>query len=101
MWGPGRGVNMLDGSYPFYDTYVCRDDKYVAVGAIEPKFFAEMLRVLGIDPASVPGQWNRERWPELRAVLGAAFRSRTRDEWADAFSGTDACVTPFLPTTKR
>jgi alpha-methylacyl-CoA racemase len=95
-WSTGRGSNLLDGSFPFYDTYTCADGKHVAVGAIEPQFFAELLRVLTIDPADVPGQWERDSWRELRATLEAAFKRRSRDEWAARFFGTDACVTPVL-----
>ena len=96
VWSTGRGNNVLDGSSPFYDTYTCADDKCVAVGAIEPQFFAALLRGLDIDPADVPGQWERDRWDELRAALETAFKLRSRDEWAEQFFGTDACVTPVL-----
>jgi alpha-methylacyl-CoA racemase len=95
-WFTGRGHNSLDGSTPFYDTYTCADGRYVAVGAIEPQFYAELLRVLELDIASLPDQNDADGWPDLRAVLTAAFMSRTRDEWAEAFAGTDACVTPVL-----
>ncbi|TDD42184.1 CaiB/BaiF CoA transferase family protein [Saccharopolyspora elongata] len=95
-WSPGRGVNFVDGSTPFYDTYTCADGKHVAVGALEPQFFAAMLQGIGLDRAELPAQWDRSRWPELRAALEAAFKSRTRDEWAEVFTGTDACVTPVL-----
>jgi alpha-methylacyl-CoA racemase len=95
-WSSGRGKNPLDGSAPFYDTYTCADGECVAVGALEPQFFAELLRRLELDPDDVPGQWERGRWPELRAALGTAFKRRTRDEWAQQFFGSDACVTPVL-----
>ncbi|WP_206474087.1 CaiB/BaiF CoA-transferase family protein [Dietzia sp. KRD202] len=95
-WAPGRGRNTLDGSAPFYDTYTCADGKFFAVGAIEPQFFAELLRLLELDPDTLPGQWDRARWDELRTGLAAAFTSRTRDEWAAVFEGTDACATPVL-----
>ncbi|MEU6264640.1 CaiB/BaiF CoA transferase family protein [Saccharopolyspora shandongensis] len=93
-WSSGRGVNVLDGSAPFYDTYVCADGRYVAVGCIEPQFFAAMLRGLGLDPAELPRQWERDRWDELRDALKAAFASRERDAWDKIFGGSDACVTP-------
>ncbi len=96
IWWTGRGANVLDGSAPFYDTYTCADGRYVAVGALEPQFFASMLQCLGLDAASLPGQWDRARWTELRAALEAAFLTRTRDEWAETFAGLDACVTPVL-----
>lgn len=86
-----RGSNLLDGGAPFYDTYRCSDGEYVAVGAIEPKFFAEMLRILEIDPASVD-QRDRQRWPELRAKLAGAFGAHPRGEWERRFAGVDACV---------
>ncbi|MFC0453187.1 CaiB/BaiF CoA transferase family protein [Rhodococcus jostii] len=95
-WSTGRGENLLDGSYPFYDTYVCGDGRHVAVGAIEPQFYAELIDGLMLDPNRLPGQWERDRWTELRAEFEIAFKSRTRDEWAQAFADTDACVTPVL-----
>jgi alpha-methylacyl-CoA racemase len=96
LWGTGRGANLLDGSYPFYDTYTCGDGRHVAVGALEPQFFAELVARLGLDAAELPGQWDRGRWPELRAAFEAAFKSRTREEWTEVFYGTDACVSPVL-----
>lgn len=95
-WSNGRGANFLDGSVPFYDTYACADGKHVAVGCLEPQFFAVMLEGLGLDPAELPEQWARSRWSELRAVLDAAFKTRSRDEWERIFAATDACVTPVL-----
>jgi len=95
-WSSGRGVNVLDGSAPFYDTYSCSDRKHVAVGCLEPQFYAAMLDRLGLDSADLPPQWDRSQWPELRAALTTAFKARTRDEWAELFFGTDACVTPVL-----
>lgn len=95
-WAEGRGRNTLDGSAPFYDTYTCSDGKFFAVGAIEPQFFAELLRLLDLDAEPLPQQWERSRWGELRAALENAFASRTRDEWAEVFDGTDACATPVL-----
>jgi alpha-methylacyl-CoA racemase len=95
-WAVGRGGNFLDGSVPFYDTYACADGKHVAVGCLEPQFFAAMLDGLGFTPEDLPAQWDRNRWGELRAALEAAFKSRTRDEWAETFYRTDACVTPVL-----
>ena len=95
-WAAGRGENFLDGSTPFYDTYTCADGRHVAVGCLEPQFFAEMVRGLGLEIGELPAQWDRARWPALRAALTSAFKSRTRDEWAEVFTGTDACVTPVL-----
>ena len=93
-WSEQRGTNMLDGGAPFYDTYECADGEYVAVGALEPQFFAELIDVLKLDNA--PGQADVARWPELRERLTAAFLTRTRDEWAALFEGRPACVTPVL-----
>ncbi|WP_214402146.1 CaiB/BaiF CoA transferase family protein [Pseudonocardia lacus] len=95
-WVDQPGVNMLDGGAPFYDTYTCADGRYVAVGAIEPQFYAAMLAGLGLTDADLPGQLDRDRWPELKARLAEVFATRSRDEWAEVFAGTDACVTPVL-----
>jgi alpha-methylacyl-CoA racemase len=96
VWSGQRGTNLLDGGAPFYDTYQCADGRYVAVGALEPQFYARLLDGLELDGAELPAQSDREGWPELRATLAAAFRRRTRDEWAERFESTDACVTPVL-----
>ena len=95
-WRDERGTNLLDGGAPFYDTYQAADGKFVAVGALEPKFYAELLGRLGLDPAGLPGQYDRAGWPALRAVFSARFAERTRDEWAAVFAGSDACVVPVL-----
>lgn len=95
-WSDERGVNMLDTGWPYYDTYETSDGKYMAVGALEPQFFAELLRLLELDPASTPGQGERDRWPEMRDLFAATFKTKTRDEWAAIFDGTDACVSPVL-----
>ncbi|MCU1672086.1 MAG: CoA transferase [Frankiales bacterium] len=89
-----RGTNLLDGGAPFYDTYACADGEYVAVGALEPQFWAEVVEVLGLEDA--PGQGDVARWPELRERLTAMFATRTRDAWAEVFEGRPACVTPVL-----
>ena len=96
IWSDQPADNLLDSAAPFYDTYACRDGGYVAVGAIEPKFFAETLRALNLDGALLADQYDRSRWPHLREQLASRFITRTRDEWAAAFDGTDACVTPVL-----
>jgi alpha-methylacyl-CoA racemase len=95
-WQDSRGVNLLDGGAPFYDTYETADGGYVAVGALEPKFYAELLAGLGLADADLPGQHDRAGWPVLRERFAAAFAQRTRDEWARAFGGTDGCVAPVL-----
>lgn len=96
LWDQGRGGNLLDGGAPFYDTYATADGKFIAVGAIEPKFYAELLQGLGLDPAALPAQMDRTAWPELRARIAAAVRSKSQAAWVDVFSGTDACVQPVL-----
>ena len=96
MWSDERGTNLLDTGAPYYDTYECADGRHVAVGAIEPQFYALLLDGLGLDPADLPGQNDIARWPELRATLTTAFAAEDRDHWAEVFNGTDACVTPVL-----
>ncbi len=93
-WRDGRGTNLLDGGAPFYDTYRTADGRHMAVGALEPKFYAELLARLGLDPAGLPAQYDRSGWPALRAALAAAFGGRTQAEWAAVFDGSDACVAP-------
>jgi alpha-methylacyl-CoA racemase len=93
-WRPERGVNLLDGGAPFYDTYRCADGRFVAVGALEPQFYTLLLDGLGLSFAE--GQYDTGAWPRHRAAFAAAFATRTRDEWAERFAGTDACVAPVL-----
>ena len=95
VWSAERGTNVLDGSAPFYSTYVCSDGGFVAVGALEPQFYAALLAGLGLDPRQWP-QYDRSCWPRLRQRIAAAFASRPRDDWAAHFAGTDACVAPAL-----
>ena len=95
-WGRGRGSNMLDGGAPFYDTYETSDGKYVAVGALEERFWVALLTVLSVDPSSVAGRLDPAQWPAVREVLEAVIRTKTRDEWAELAAGTDACLTPVL-----
>ncbi|HET7735895.1 MAG TPA: CaiB/BaiF CoA-transferase family protein [Nocardioidaceae bacterium] len=96
VWKTGRGRNMLDGSLPFYDTYECADGKYVAVGALEPQFYALLLDGLGIDQAAWGEQWDQSRWPEHKQRLATLFQQHDRAHWVNIFDGTDACVTPVL-----
>jgi alpha-methylacyl-CoA racemase len=95
-WLDHREANVLDGAAPFYDTYVCADGRYVAVGAIEPQFYGELLAGLGLCAEELPEQMDRPRWAELKARFSQVFVTRTRDEWARIFADTDACVTPVL-----
>lgn len=96
MWRDERGSNLLDGHAPFYDTYTCADGRHVAVGALEPQFYAALLAGLGLDGEDLPAQYDQSGWPALRARFTEVFATRTRDEWAEVFAGTDACVTPVL-----
>nr|HET7857893.1 CaiB/BaiF CoA-transferase family protein [Caldimonas sp.] len=96
IWRDERGTNILDGGAPWYDTYETRDGRHVAVGAIEARFYAELLARLGLDAALARTQHDRTTWPSLRATLAARFKEKTRDEWAAVFAGADACVAPVL-----
>jgi alpha-methylacyl-CoA racemase len=96
FWSDERGTNLLDSGAPFYDCYRCADDRYVAVGAIEPQFFAALLDGLGLDPAELPEQGDTDGWPQLRQALGAVFATEDRDHWEEVFGDTDACVAPVL-----
>ena len=95
-WGGPRGSNLLDGGAPFYAAYGTADGQHVAIGALEPKFFAELVRRLGLDESFIASQHDRERWPELRRALADALRAKTRDEWCTLLEGTDACFAPVL-----
>lgn len=96
MWSERRGSNLMDGGAPWYDTYETRDGGYMAVGAVEARFYAELLHRLGLADTGLPGQYDRAGWPRLRAAFAAAFLGRTRDEWTEVFAGSDACVMPVL-----
>lgn len=96
LWNKGRGNNMLDGGAPFYDTYETADGRYVAVGALEERFWQALLEVLELDPAEFTGRLDPAQWPAVRERLAAVIRTRTRDEWASLAAGTDACLTPVL-----
>ena len=95
-WGEARGTNVLDSGAPWYDTYETRDGRHVAIGAIEPKFYAELLARLGLPADSLPAQHDRDGWPVLRERFAAVFRTRTRDEWNALFADADACLSPVL-----
>ncbi|MFT4127230.1 MAG: CaiB/BaiF CoA-transferase family protein [Gordonia sp. (in: high G+C Gram-positive bacteria)] len=96
LWSDERGVNMLDTGAPYYDVYETADGKYLAVGAIEPQFYAQLLAGLGLSDADLPGQNDVSRWDELRKILTDTIATKTRDEWAAIFDGTDACASPVL-----
>jgi alpha-methylacyl-CoA racemase len=97
QWIDRRGANTLDGGAPFYSVYQTSDHEYMAVGALEGKFFAELVRLLGVgDTIDVAAQNDRSTWPAMRAQFTQAFATRTRDEWSAIFDGTDACVAPVV-----
>jgi alpha-methylacyl-CoA racemase len=100
LWNDRRGVNLLDGGAPFYSVYETADGRHLAVGALEPGFYAELLERVGLDGADLPDQLDRDGWPALRERLAALFRTRTRDQWCRLLEGTDACVAPVLSLTE-
>ncbi|MBC3191730.1 CoA transferase [Pseudonocardia sp. C8] len=95
-WPGEPGRNELDTGAPFYDVYTTADGQYMAVGSIEPQFWSRLLEGLGIDPATLPDQWDRDRWPEVKQRIADRFAERTRAEWTEIFDRLDACVTPVL-----
>lgn len=99
MWSTRRGTNMLDGGVPWYAVYRTKDDKWMAVGALEPKFFAEFARRLPLE-ATEDDRADPAAWPGMREQIAAAFARRTREEWTQLFSATDACVAPVLSLTE-
>ena len=96
LWSDERGTNLLDTGAPFYDTYETADGRFVAVGALEPQFFAELVDRLGWSTEVVASQMDPSTWPALRDRFTATFKARTQAEWIDLLEGTDACVTPVL-----
>ena len=101
LWAAGisdapRGENILDSGAHFYDVYETSDGRYVSVAPVEPKFYAELLRRIGLDAGDAPHSADRSDWPQSKARLAALFRTRTRDEWCEILEGTDACFAPVL-----
>ncbi|WP_188113342.1 CaiB/BaiF CoA transferase family protein [Nocardioides humilatus] len=96
LWRDRPGANMLDGGVPWYDTYATADGRFMAVGALEPQFYDELVRLLELDPAQMDRS-DRSHWPEIRRALTDAFGARTQAELSELFEGTDACVAPVLP----
>lgn len=94
-WQDRRGANLLDGGCPFYGTYETADGEYMAVGALEQRFYDEFTELLGIRD-EIPARKDFDRWGELREAIAARFRTRTRAEWTAVFEGSDACVAPVL-----
>ena len=101
QWQPERGTNLLDGGAPFYDTYRCADGRWLAVGAIEPAFYARLREGLGLaDTPEFDAQWDRSQWPALKTRIAAVIATRSRDAWCAVFEGSDACVAPVLSMTE-
>ena len=94
FWNERREDNLLDGGAPFYRTYATSDGEEMAVGALEPQFFAELLSGLELDPEKVGAQYERSGWPALERTLAETFAAKPRSHWEQLFEGTDACVTP-------
>ncbi len=95
-WRPERGTNLLDGGAPFYDTYETSDGKYISIGALESKFYAELIEKLGLASEDLPEQMDRSRWEEQKERFGELIKTRTRDAWCEILEGTDACFAPVL-----
>jgi alpha-methylacyl-CoA racemase len=96
LWRDERGVNTLDGGAPWYGVYETADGKYIAIGAIEARFYRRLIECLELDEANLPVQHDRERWPELKQALVAAFKEKTREAWCDVLAGSDVCFAPVL-----
>jgi alpha-methylacyl-CoA racemase len=92
-----RGTNWLDSGAHYYDVYETADGQYVSIGAIEAKFYANLLDALGLDPGELPDQNDTEQWPAMKERFAAIFRAKTRDEWEAQLSGLDVCFAPVLP----
>jgi alpha-methylacyl-CoA racemase len=97
LWTDNREANLLDGGCPFYATYEAADGKYIAVGALEDRFFSLLVATLGLgsEPAFVD-RWSRPNWHRMREIFALKFQEKTRDDWAAIFGSLDACVTPVL-----
>jgi alpha-methylacyl-CoA racemase len=95
-WTDDRGANYLDGGAPWYRTYTCSDDRYIAVEALESHFCANFVAGQGLDAEDLPDQWDKNRWAELADTIGARVATRSRVQWEPVFTGIDACVSPVL-----
>ena len=95
-WSAARGANLLDGGAPFYATYACADGRFIAIGAIEPQFYARLLALAGASDPAFGRQWDRGDWPALKEKFAALFATRPRDAWCALLEGTDACFAPVL-----
>ncbi|MCC2971227.1 CaiB/BaiF CoA-transferase family protein [Massilia sp. IC2-476] len=95
-WSGKREGNLLDGGAPFYDTYACQDGQFISIGAIEPQFFATLLKLTGQTDPVFTKRWSKSHWPELKERFAALFATRTRDEWCRLLEGTEVCFAPVL-----
>jgi len=93
---PKRGTNILDGGAHFYNVYQCADERWVSVAPIEPKFYQQLIRLMGIDSVELGEQYDPTQWPQAREVFARAFRGRSRDEWASLLESTDGCFSSVL-----
>jgi len=100
LWRDERGTNVLDTGAPWYNVYETADGKHVAIGAIEARFYTELIGRLGLDAATLPGQHDRNGWPRLQSAFAAAFKMKTREEWCREMEGTDVCFAPVLSFTE-
>jgi alpha-methylacyl-CoA racemase len=96
LWNDERGTNLLDTGAHFYDVYETADGRHVALGALEPQFYAEFLHGCGLDADTIPPQFDRSTWPAMKARFAALFRNLTREQWCQLLEGSDACVAPVL-----
>ncbi|NXC73926.1 AMACR racemase, partial [Anhinga anhinga] len=96
LWNRPRGENLLDSGAPFYETYKTSDGKFMAVGALEPQFYEQLIKGLGLDSGELPAQMSFSNWPEMKKKFASIFAQKTQAEWCSIFDGTDACVTPVL-----
>jgi alpha-methylacyl-CoA racemase len=96
IWNDQRGTNLLDTGAHFYEVYETSDGGFIGVGAIEPQFYAELIRLLGLEGEELPGQMDRNAWPAMKERFAQIFATRTRSEWEAIFDGSDACAAPVL-----
>ncbi|NXI49920.1 AMACR racemase, partial [Chloroceryle aenea] len=96
FWSRPRGENLLDSGAPYYETYKTSDGKFMAVGAIEPQFYEQLIKGLGLDSDKLPSQFSYSDWPEMKKRFASVFAQKTQAEWCSIFDGTDACVSPIL-----
>ena len=96
VWKDEPGTNMLDTGAHFYDVYETSDGEYVSIGSIEPQFYAELMRLSGLEKEDLPAQFDRAEWPAMKERLAALFHTKTRDEWCRILEGSDVCFAPVL-----